>query len=269
MNLSDIYANSNKTKQLLKSILVKRNQILAKGFVGSSLSFVVQELFRQADNPFMLVFNDKEDAAYHLNDLENLLNKKDVLFYPSSYRRPYEIEATDNANVLLRAEVLNRISPRKKPALIVTYADALFEKVVTKKQLQQNTLKLVLNQEISLDTVNETLFEYDFKRVDFVTEPGEFSVRGGILDVFSFSNDLPYRIEFFGDEIDSIRTFDIESQLSVNQLKNIDIIPNIANKSTEENRESFLEFVSRETIIFAQNTLFLKDRIEHLFEKSR
>lgn len=269
MNLSELYTNDNRTKQLLKNILIPGNQILAKGFVGSSFSFITEALFRQADKPFLLILNDKEDAAYHLNDLENLLNKKDVLFYPSSYRRPYEIEATDNANVLLRAEVLNRISSRKKPALIVTYADALFEKVVTKKQLQQNTLKLVLNQEISLDTVNETLFEYDFKRVDFVTEPGEFSVRGGILDVFSFSNDLPYRIEFFGDEIDSIRTFDIESQLSVNQLKNIDIIPNIANKSTEENRESFLEFVSRETIIFAQNTLFLKDRIEHLFEKSR
>src|SRR5690606_663711 len=109
MNLSDIYANSNKTKQLLKSILVKRNQILAKGFVWSSLSFVLHELFRQAYNPFMLVFNDKEVAAYYLKDLENLLNKKDVLFYPGSYRRPYEIETTDNANVLLRAEVLNRI----------------------------------------------------------------------------------------------------------------------------------------------------------------
>lgn len=268
MNLSDIYANSSKTKQLLKSILVKRNQILAKGFVGSSLSFVVQELFRQADNPFMLVFNDKEEAAYYLNDLENLLNKKDVLFYPGSYRRPYEIETTDNANVLLRAEVLNRINSRKKPAIIVTYADALLEKVVTKKQLEQNTLRLILNEEISLDKVNETLFEYDFKRVDFVTEPGEFSVRGGILDVFSFSNDLPYRIEFFGDEIDSIRTFDIETQLSVENLKKIDIIPNIANKSTQEQRENFLSFIKNETIVFVQNTQFLKDRLQHLFEKA-
>lgn len=268
MDLTKTYTDSAKTAQLLKNILVKHNQILAKGFIGSSLSFVVQALFRQADHPFMLVFNDKEEAAYYLNDLENLLNKKDVLFYPSSYRRPYEIEATDNANVLLRAEVLNRINSRKKPAIIVTYADALLEKVVTKKQLEKNTLKLILNEEISLDKVNETLFEYEFKRVDFVTEPGEFSVRGGILDVFSFANDLPYRIEFFGDEIDSIRTFDIESQLSVDNLKKIDIIPNIANKSNEENRESFLDFIKNDTIIFVQNSQFLTDRIQHLFDKA-
>src|SRR5690606_26920139 len=139
MNLSDLYANNSKTNQLLQNILVKRNQILAKGFVGSSLSFVIEALFRQAEKPFMLIFNDKEEAAYYLNDLENLVNKKDVLFYPGSYRRPYEIETTDNANVLLRAEVLNRINSRKKPAIIVTYADALLEKVVTKKQLEQNT----------------------------------------------------------------------------------------------------------------------------------
>ncbi|HLV47171.1 MAG TPA: transcription-repair coupling factor [Flavobacterium sp.] len=269
MNLSDLYANNSKTNQLLQNILVKRNQILAKGFVGSSLSFVIEALFRQAEKPFMLIFNDKEEAAYYLNDLENLVNKKDVLFYPGSYRRPYEIETTDNANVLLRAEVLNRINSRRKPAIIVTYADALFEKVVTKKQLENNTLKLVLNEEISLDKVNETLFEYEFKRVDFVTEPGEFSVRGGILDVFSFSNDRPYRIEFFGDEIDSIRSFDIETQLSVDSLKKIDLIPNIANKSSQEHRESFLDFIHHDTIVFLQNTQFLKDRVQHLFEKAQ
>ncbi|HAT67635.1 MAG TPA: transcription-repair coupling factor, partial [Flavobacteriaceae bacterium] len=117
-----------------------------------------------------------------------------------------QIEETDNANVLLRSEVLNRINSRKKPALIVTYPEALFEKVVTRKELERNTLKIANGDELSIDFVNEVLFEYKFKRTDFVTEPGEFSVRGGILDVFSFSNDEPYRIEFFGDEIESIRT---------------------------------------------------------------
>ena len=156
--------------------------------MGSSLSFVISEAFKSADSPFLLILNDKEEAAYHLNDLEQLIGEKDVLFYPGSYRRPYQIEETDNANILLRAEVLNRINSRRKPAVIVTYPDALFEKVVTRKELDKNTQKLKIGDEISLDFLNEVLFEYQFKRVDFVTEPGEFSVRGGIVDVFSFSH---------------------------------------------------------------------------------
>ena len=124
------------------------------------------------ETPFLVLLNDKEEAAYVLNDLEQLVGDKDVLFYPGSYRRPYQIEETDNANVLLRAEVLNRINSRKKPAIIVTYPDALFEKVVTRKELEKNTQKLKIGDTISLDFLNEVLFEYEFKRVDFVTEPG-------------------------------------------------------------------------------------------------
>ena len=113
-----------------------------KGLVGSALSFVIANAFEDSEKPFLLIFNDKEEAAYYLNDLEQLLGDKNVLFYPGSYRRPYQIEETDNANVLLRAEVLNRINSRKKPALIITYPDALFEKVVTRKELEKNTLKI-------------------------------------------------------------------------------------------------------------------------------
>src|SRR5690606_25025182 len=131
---------------------------------GSSLSLVISELFKTSEAPFLLVFNDKEEAAFYLNDLELLINDKDVLFYPGSYRRPYQIEETENANVLLRAEVLNRINSRKKPAIIVTYPDALFEKVVTRKELERNTLKISVNDNLSIDFVNEVLFEYQFKR---------------------------------------------------------------------------------------------------------
>ncbi len=243
-------------------------KINIKGLVGSSLSFVIAETFKSTDAPFLLILNDKEEAAYHLNDLEELLGEKDVLFYPGSYRRPYQIEETDNANVLLRAEVLNRINSRKKPALIVTYPDALFEKVVTRKELDKNTQKIKLGDEISLDFLNEVLFEYQFKRVDFVTEPGEFSVRGGIVDVFSFSHDEPYRIEFFGDEVDSIRTFDVETQLSTDKVKKITIIPNVENKFTEEIRESFLKYISANTVVFAKNPALIYDRIDSFFEKA-
>jgi transcription-repair coupling factor (superfamily II helicase) len=266
--ISQAFLQSLQQQKLQNSIAQIRQKVHLKGLVGSSLSFVVANAFKDVEKPFLLVFNDKEEAAYYLNDFEELLNEKDVLFYPGSYRRPYQIEETDNANVLLRAEVLNRINSRKKPALIVTYPDALFEKVVTRRELEKNTLKIAIGDSLSIDFVNEVLFEYQFKRVDFVTEPGEFSVRGGIVDVFSFSHDEPYRIEFFGDEVDSIRTFDVESQLSTENIKKISIIPNVANKFLEESRQSFLKYVASKTIIGVKNTNLLFNRIDDLFDKA-
>lgn len=258
----------------LRAILSKekdhpKERVDIKGLVGASLSFVLAECFKVADAPFLLIFNDKEEAAYYLNDLELMIGQHDVLFYPGSYRRPYQIEETDNANVLLRAEVLNRINSRQRPAIIVTYPDALFEKVVSRKELDKNTLNIKLNDTLSLDFLNEVLFEYKFKRADFVTEPGEFSVRGGIVDVFSFSHDQPYRLEFFGDEVDSIRTFDVESQLSTDKVEKITIIPNVANKTISETRENFLDYIARQTVVFAKNPSLVYGRLDDFFEKAK
>ncbi len=267
-NISSIFNSSAKIIQLAENITVPEKKVQIKGLVGSSLSFVIQALFEKSELPFLLLFNDKEEAAYYLNDLENLINDQDVLFYPSSYRRPYQIEETDNANILLRAEVLNRINSRKKPSIIVTYPEALFEKVVTRKELDKNTLKVAVADQISIDFINEVLFEYNFKRVDFVSEPGEFSVRGGIIDVFSFSNDNPYRIEFFGNEVDSIRTFDVETQLSLEKQKKISIIPNVENKFLQENRESFLNYINPKTVLFVQETEMVLNQFDKLFDKA-
>ena len=243
--LNAVFEQSKKTDKFLSSLPESDQAIVLSGLVGSSLSFLIAQTLKSTEKPLLLLFNDKEEAAFYLNDLEQLIGQNQVLFYPGSYRRPYQIEETDNANVLLRAEVLNRIVSRKKPAIIVSYPDALFEKVVTRKELERNTLKVAINDSFSIDFINEVLFEYQFKRVDFVTEPGEFSVRGGIIDVFSFSNDEPYRIEFFGNEVDSIRTFDVETQLSLEVLKKITIIPNVENKSLQENRKASLPIFSR------------------------
>ena len=253
--LYNTYDNSPKTEQIAAHLL-ENNQVKMhlSGLIGSALSFVIRSIFKKSELPFLVVLNNKEEAAYYLNDLEQMIGDQDVLFYPGSFRRPYQIEETDNANVLLRAEVLNRINSRKKPAIIVTYPEALFEKVVTRKELDKNTLKVAVGDKISIDFINEVLFEYEFKRVDFITEPGEFSVRGGIVDVFSFSNDNPYRIEFFGDEVESIRSFDVATQLSIETQKKITIIPNVENKVFQENRESFLDYISEKTVIFIQNT---------------
>ncbi len=268
MSIKKVFEQATKTQQLQQQLNKLGNKIHAKGFIGSALSFQIQALFKNSEQHFLLIFNDKEEAAYYLNDLENLISKDYVLFYPGSYRRPYQIEETDNANVLLRAEVLNRLNARKKPVVIVSYADALFEKVVTRKQLDKNTLKIAVNDKMTIDFVNEVLFEYNFKRVDFVSEPGEFSVRGGIIDVFSFSNENPYRIEFFGNEIDSIRTFDVETQLSIETNKKITIIPNVENKFLQENRESFLNYISPNTVLFIQNTHLVSDQLTKMFQKA-
>ena len=267
-NIVNQYQKSALVAQINSQLQQEQNHFQIKNLAGSSLSFVISETFKKADKPYLLIFNDKEEAAYYLNDLEQLLGDKNVLFYPGSYRRPYQIEETDNANVLLRSEVLNRINSRKKPAVIVTYPTALFEKVVTKKELEKSTLKVTVGEKLSLDFVNEILFEYKFKRVDFVTEPGDFSVRGGIVDVFSFSNDEPYRIEFFGDEIDSIRTFDLETQLSKEKLKKVSIMPNVENKTLEENRESFLKYISSKTAVFVKNQALLTGNLDKFYKKA-
>jgi transcription-repair coupling factor (superfamily II helicase) len=262
------YEHSAKIKKLADALHIDQTKVHCKGLMNSAMSIVIQSVFKKANKPFLLLFNEKEEAAYYLNDLEQMLGQNDVLFYPSSYRRPYVLEETDNANVLLRSEVLNRINSRKKPAIVVSYPEALFEKVVTRKELDKNTLKISVGDQISLDFINEVLFEYEFKRVDFITEPGEFSVRGGIVDVFSFSNDHPYRIEFFGNEVDSIRTFDVESQLSVEKKNKIIIIPNLENKFIKENRESFLEYISDKTVLWIENTEVLIEQLDKLFEKA-
>jgi transcription-repair coupling factor (superfamily II helicase) len=263
-----LYAKSAHVKQVATALQQRENKVHVKGLLGSSLSFVIDPLFRESELPFLLILKDKEEAAYYLNDLEQLVGAADVLFYPGSYRRPYQIEDTDNASVLLRAEVLNRINSRKKPAIIVSYPEALFEKVVTRQELDKNTLKVAVGDQVSIDFINEVLFEYEFRRVDFVTEPGEFSVRGGIVDVFSFSNDNPYRIEFFGNEVDSIRTFDVASQLSLEKKNKITVIPNVENKLLNEKRQSFLEYINEKTVLFIQNTDALLTQLDTFYSKA-
>lgn len=255
----------------LQESLSQFSKLHIQNLVGSALSFSLADAFEHSENPFLLIANDKEEAAYYLNDLEKLVGEKNVMFYPASYRRPYQSsieEETDNSNVLLRAEVLNRINSRRKPAFIVSYPDALFEKVVTRKELNKNTLSIKTGDELSIEFINEVLFEYNFQRVDFVTEPGDFALRGGIIDVFSFSNDQPFRIEFFGDDVDSIRTFDIEDQLSTGKVKKVSIVPNLEKKDMLEVRKSFLDYLSKNTRVFLQNLDLLTAQLDTLFEKA-
>ena len=196
----------------------------------------------------MIILHDKEEANYFQNDVSNFLEGGYSLF-PSSYKKPYQYEEVDNANILQRAEVLNKVSENENH-LIITYPEALSEKVINKRSLVSNTFSVKVGEQLDVDFLTDLLETYDFERSDFVYEPGQFSVRGGIIDVFSYANEHPYRMELFGNDVETIREFDVESQLSKKSLEKISLIPNVQTKLLQEERQSFLDFIPKETIVW-------------------
>jgi len=265
--LFNVYLESLQDKKILEH-LDQYKSIHLNGLTGSLASIIGAACFKLSGKASIFILNDKEEAAYFHNDLEQFIPENDLLFYPGSYRRPYQIEETDNANILMRAEVLNRFSSHRKPLCIVTYPDAIFEKVITKKELNKNTLKLSVGEDISIDFLNETMFEYGFEYSDFVSEPGQFAIRGGIVDIFSFSNEHPYRIEFFDDEVESIRSFNINTQLSIQEVKKLNIIPNLGNKGTTESRVSFIHYLEDKAQIWIKDKTFCYAQLDKLYQKA-
>jgi transcription-repair coupling factor (superfamily II helicase) len=270
MNISELaknYTESSKTLAISTALKTDRARLALRGIVGSGLAFLAQAIIKESKRDHLFIFNDKEEAAYFLNDLQKFEGKEFIsVFYPESFRVPYEIENTDNSNIVLRAEVLKAISGKgKKPCAIVTYPDALAENVVTRKQLGIHTFKVQVGKSYSIEFLNELLTEYEFHRVDFVYEPGQFSIRGGIVDVYSFGEDYPYRIEFFGDEVESLRQFDPVTQLSTKSASKFTVIPNIQHTSMLESRESFLDFIGEETAIWSKDDSLVSDRLDHVF----
>ncbi len=259
-------SRTGKIVSVLGSSLPNRYQL--RGLAGSSASFVAAATTKLSSQSHLFILPDKEIAAYFFNDLESLLGelREDgetvtqipVLFFPSSYRRPYQVEETDNANVLLRAEVLDRIR-REKRVIVVTYPNALSEMVVTRQLLEKNTLRLSRGEKVSISFITDLLDTYGFERSDYVYEAGQYAVRGGIVDVFSFAHEHPYRLEFFGDEVDSIRTFDALTQLSLKNIDHLTIIPNVQGKLLSENRESFLSYFQSARHGEAPNALWIYD----------
>ncbi len=259
--------------ELLKNS--EKQRISLNGMLGSSASAAIAAVHKSVSGIHLVILSDKESAVYFCNDLENLLGDTDenfhrrhVLFFPTSYKKPYEPEKKDNSNVLMRTEVLKRISTRGKDTIIVTYPEALTEKVVTRKYLEKSTLKLKRGETVDLDFIYDLLDEYGFIRSDYVVEPGQFALRGGIIDVFSFTNDNPYRIEFSGDEVASLRTFDPVTQRSIDKLDHITIVPNVQDRALVESRETFLDFIPRYAILWLHDAGFASERVEGEFEKA-
>ena len=244
--------------------------IQLKGIVGSSKAFVSVAVFTSVPGLHFHILPDKESAAYFYNDLEQILNdrdveteKKQVLFFPSSFKKTFDSGQKDNLGLLSRTEILNRLHSRSRKFIIVTYPEALSEKVVNKKFLEKNTLKLKSGEAVSLEFVLDLLIEYEFERADFVIEPGQFSLRGGLIDVYSFSGDHPYRIEFEGDNVASIRTFDPTNQLSIEKKEEISIIPDIRiNRERLIKYDSLFSFLPENTVIWSEDIRYTADILD-------
>jgi transcription-repair coupling factor (superfamily II helicase) len=269
------YSNHPQVEKLNGDLLSHKLRFHLKGILGSSRALTMAALFEKQKTNFVAIITDKEKAAYFLNDLENILgeqdlpfHKKRVLFFPTSYRRPYELEKTDNSNVLLRTEVLKRLGNSKRPTIVVTYPEALSEKVISQAYLKKNTFRLKTGEQVDMDFVADLLLEYNFDRVDFVVEPGQFAIRGGLLDVYSYSNDHPYRIEFGTEAIESIRSFNPSSQLSIDKLEHITLIPNVQDRLIHEKRGSFFRFVPGNPVVWIEETEMALAKIEKEFDKA-
>ncbi|WP_316830392.1 transcription-repair coupling factor [Pedobacter aquatilis] len=272
MNIRDLinrYKTDDRVTQFTKALNVAKNpKVQLKGLVGSADAIVALSSYFILHKPILFVLPDREEAAYFQSDLESVLDKQ-VLLFPSSYRKSFDFTQVDTANVLARAEVLNELNHNSEYGkLVVSYPEAIAEKVIDRSALEKNTLEISIGAKLGIDFINEFLIDYDFDRRDFVYEPGQFSIRGGIVDIFSFSSELPYRIEFFGDEVESIRSFEIESQLSVADVKSLTIVPNVQAKFLTESNISILDYIDSDTQLWFKDVAFTLDIVKAGFKKA-
>lgn len=264
-----LFRDEPRTQELLQQLKDPQARVLLRGTIGSSLSFITASIFIQSPFTHLIIANDADDAQYLQNDLQNLLDKKEILFLPSSYKKTNFFSEQNNNNILLRAQTLNTLLHAKKGGeIIITFPEALQELLVRRERLQENTLFLKTGERIDIDFMLDLLIEYGFNRTDFVYEPGEFSIRGGIIDVFSFGNELPYRIELFDDRVESMRTFDPESQLSDRKISELTIIPNINTQFTQETISTLFEFLPAETVLWFRDHTLFRELIARQYEKA-
>lgn len=265
------------TGQLLSFVSdSKAGKLTLSGLAGSAPAVLTALAYHRCNKSFLCILPDRESASYFFNDLENLMDEagmsyedRSIFFFPASYKKPYETEQTDNANVLLRAEVVNRLASQKSKIVVVSFPEAVGEKIISKSELGKNLLVANKGEAITVDFFLDLLVEYDFERVEFVAEPGQFSVRGGIIDVFSFSNDYPFRIEVIDDTVSSLRLFDPETQLSIKTTQKVHILPDISRLAMESNkRECILDSMPANTVIWCNNNDFVASKLDLGYEKA-
>ena len=263
------YSRHPKVTETLQQLKGADDKVYLNGLQGSSKSFIAGEIISNSKQAHLFIFQDKEDAAYFHNDISNILGTE-TSFFPTSYKRSVIYREEDSANLLLRSETLTRLADNKN-LIITTYPEAVAEKVINKNNLIQSTLNLQVGEQVNIDFIEEILEEYHFQYVDFVYEPGQYSIRGSIIDIFSFASDHPWRIDFMDNEVESIRSFDIENQLSIEKFEQISIVPKIVNPDSENQElkqtESFFSFLSPGTTIWTDNLSFINDKIADIYQK--
>lgn len=262
MTLTDLLKKfeSHKNIPVAIKLLSQYSNIFVKGLLGSSDAMFAASLFEKKKNSYLYILNDGESAGYFYHDLTQLLSNEKILFFPSAYKRAIKYGQIDAASEILRTEVLSRLQSADKDFIIVTYPEAIAETVVAKSVLEQNTIHISVNEEIDRNFVSDMLDSFGFEYTDYVYEPGQYAIRGSILDVYSFSHEYPFRIDFFGDEVSTIRTFDVETQLSKDQLKNIQIIPEM--RGSEMDRESLLQLLPKETVLGSKDFAWVLEKID-------
>lgn len=269
-NIIDSFSEGKACKQLIKE---KSERVLVKGLVGSSVILALTSYSQERYGIFIIVMDDKDSAAYASNDLTELVGENSVMFFPSVSKRSAAFEGEELSSIVLRTSALTAMSNIKESErlYIITYPEAISEKVVTTETIQSNSFELIVGRRDKIDSIVEILLDYDFKKVDFVFEPGQFSVRGGIVDIFSYSENQPYRIDFFGDEIESIRIFDVSSQRSQRKVESVIIVPYIRELTDASLRISLVDFIS--TIPQSKTTFWLSSpnhiisRLDDIYNK--
>ena len=244
-------------------------QLHLNGLQGSSAAFVFAASLQHPSNSqlnHVVVLNDPEDAAYFHNSVENISEALDVFYFPSSFKNRKNFSLLNSSHVMLRTEALTRVAAGGNRKVLITYPEALMEKVVVPDRLSANIIHLKTGDRIDTGKLLLQLAEYGFDRTDFVYEPGQFALRGGILDIYSFGNDKPYRIELFGNDVDSIRIVDPETQLSERKLLQVSIIPNVDTQFNDDRRVSLYEFLPENTVLWVEDTGFCRERIIDTYE---
>lgn len=264
--LCDAFNSETRLSAIKQMIADKRTRVMRiDGLAGSAPAVLFSRLPR-LKNPYLIIANDLDEAGYIYNDLCQLTSTDAALIFPSGYKRDIKYGRVDAPNEILRTEVLNRWRSSKELRWVVTYPEALAEKVASPDQVDESTISLATDTTADLTAITQKLIELGFSRVDYVYEPGQFSVRGSILDVFSFSNEQPYRIDFFGDDIDSIRIFNVETQLSEERIKEVHIINNV--KGKQGNDTSLLDYVGSNTMLLCHDAVWLCDRVSAISQET-
>lgn len=270
-DIKQLYAKAPGTVALCKLLQENRgSNIFLQGQQASATPLLFAAVATEIKKTFLFVLQDADEAGYFYHDLTQVMGTQNVLFFPSSFKRSVKYGQRDSANEILRTEVLARVSARDKQAteslLIVSHPEALSELVVSKQHLDERRLSLKTGQQqIDITDIAHKLREYGFQEVDYVYEPGQYSVRGSILDVYSFSCENPFRIDFFGREIDTIRTFEVQDQLSKDKLNEIEIVPELATLTTE--RVSFLNFLPSNSVMVYKDFAYIRDVIAHVYDE--